>query len=103
MAVQIIIKEDEIEEHAEELITAARYFQEAPLNSIDNQSTISANENVQEAFTDSQKALARFGEALEQEAEQIRSLNLAFQELDGMMGKLLEQGMRYPTITDLNE
>ncbi|MCM1496638.1 MAG: TIGR04197 family type VII secretion effector [Bacteroides sp.] len=102
MAGQIIIKKDEIEEHAEELITVTQYFRETLLNSVDNRSTISANNNAQEAFADSQKALARFGEALEQEAEQIRSLNLTFQELDEMMGKLLEQGMRYPTITTLN-
>lgn len=99
MTDQIVINKKEAEAHTEELMTAARYFQEAPLNFMDNRSTISGNKCAQEAYDNGQKAIARFGKALEQEAGQIKSLNLAFQELDEMMAKLLEQGMRYSTIT----
>lgn len=99
MTNQIIINEKEVEAHAGELTTVAQYFQETLLNPADHRSVISANKNAQEAFGDAQKAIARFGLALEQEAGQIQSLNLAFRELDEMMAKLLEQGMRYSTIT----
>ncbi|MBQ8148638.1 MAG: TIGR04197 family type VII secretion effector [Lachnospiraceae bacterium] len=93
----------EVEEHAGEIATASAYFEEVLLIPSDNKSTISANENVQEGFAETQNALALFGQCLDQEAKNIRSLGLVFQEHDEMMKALLEECTRDTATESIGE
>ncbi len=95
----IILNEEELNNHADDFSTAAQYFSEAMLIPTDTLSDITANENVQETFSEGQRVLSMLGNNLDLEAETIRSMNQAFQEFDDMVAELYEQGMRYPTIT----
>lgn len=95
----IILKEEEINNHADDFSTAAQYFSEAMLIPTDTLSDITANGNVQDSFSEGQRVLSMLGNNLDLEAETMKSMNQAFQEFDNMMAELYEQGMRYPTIT----
>ncbi len=95
----IVVEEENVEEYAEAVDGAARYFKENPLVPYDSQSTISANGRGQSAYYHAQEVVAVFGSCLEREAANIRSLGAEFAEYDAMLAELWGSGTRYPVIT----
>lgn len=88
MANRIILNEEEIEEHAEDITLASKAFEEKKLTQPVKASTIVAYGNSQEEFKKAQDNITLFGTALAQDADNIRSLNVEFKEFDEMIGEL---------------
>jgi len=86
------LDDERISLEANSLAGAAGYFNAKTLGSADTRSTITANGSSKNAFRSAQDNIASFGGALDKEAENIRSLNLAFKEFDAMMGMLARGG-----------
>lgn len=99
MSEKIKINQTAVEDNATGLSGAATYFQGVTLIPTDGESTITANGKGQEAFGTSQRLIASFGETLEQEVTNVRSIGAAFEEYDKMMSQLWENGCRYETIS----
>lgn len=95
----IVVEEEYVEEYAEAVDGAARYFKENPLVPCDTRSTISANGRGHCAYYHAQEVIAAFGSCLEREAANIRSLGAEFAEYDAMLAELWNSGTRYPVIT----
>lgn len=94
MAQNIKINQTEVKENSELISKTEQYLSEETLSSKDNRTTLTANGKGQEAYDKSQKLLAALGQALAQEASNIRSLGLAFQEYDEMMANLRKSGSK---------
>lgn len=94
MAQNIKINQTEVKENSELISKTEQYLSEETLSSKDNRTTLTANGKGQEAYDKSQKLLAALGQALAQEASNIRSLGLAFQEYDEMMTNLRKSGSK---------
>lgn len=92
MAQDIKINQIAVKENSESISKAAQYLKEETLSSKDNSTTITANGKGQEVYNKSQKLLEALGKALDQEAGNIRSLGVTFQEYDEMMTKLRKSG-----------
>ena len=88
MTEQIQISRQNIEEDAGRIESAAGYLIKAPLDSQDTRSTIPANEKGRAAYDSSQEGIFNLGNLLDQEAENIRGLNAAFEKFDEMMRQL---------------
>lgn len=88
----IDIKDGKAEQDASGISSAAKYFSGSSLTPIDSRSTITANQKSQDAFNTAQSGITSFGAALDQDAENIRSLGVAFKEFDEMMGRLSAGG-----------
>lgn len=94
----IQLNQDIVDQDAQVIADMSAYFAENPLCPSDDKTTISANSNGKSTYAASQRLIAAFGEAMDQEAVNIRELGLVFKEFDEMHAKLLEAGTRYPVI-----
>ena len=92
MAQDIKINQIAVKENSESISNSAQYLKEENLSPKDNSTTLTANGKGQEAYDKSQKLLVALGQALDQEAVNIRSLGVTFQEYDEMMTKLRKSG-----------
>ena len=88
MADKIQVNRQNIENEAMQIESAASYLMKVPLDSQDTRSTIPANANGKEAYERSQERISALGDLLDQEVENIRELNEAFEKFDEMMGLL---------------
>jgi len=79
---RISINNRSLEERATALKNAGNNFDEQVLTPIDDESTISANQNAQNAFQEAQQGNSLFGQALETSSEQIKEIGDRFLELD---------------------
>lgn len=77
-----------VEAEAAQVSSAAGYFTARTLTTQDTISTITANANSKQAFTQSQGNVSTLGKALDADVENIRNLGDAFEEFDRMMGTL---------------
>lgn len=87
MAEQIRISRQNVEEDAGKIESAACYLMKTPLDSQDTRSTIPANAKGKAAYESSQEGISNLGNLLNQEAENIRGLNTAFEKFDEAMGR----------------
>lgn len=92
------VNQDYVEEYSTNVSGAASYFRVNVLVPCDGKSTISANGKGKGAYAASQSAIELFGQCLEQEATNIRSLGAKFAEYDEMLTDLWNSGTRYPVI-----
>lgn len=99
MADSIHINDTSVREEAAQIESAAAYLGKVLLSPQDIRTTLPANENGKSAYERAQERISRLGVLLDQEADNIRSLNMAFAEFDEMMGRLRENGSRRPVIT----
>lgn len=77
-----------VDEAANKINGASQYLTGQGLSSADEKSTITAVNNSSVSFKNSQTLVTSLGATLNQEAENIRSLGVAFKEFDEMMGEL---------------
>lgn len=98
MPEEISISSANAESDAQAMAGLAQYLCETVLIPADSKSTISANGKCHTAFIKSQQEIAAFGITLEQEAANIRSVNLAFVEYDELISTLMGNGSRVPVI-----
>lgn len=89
---EIRVNQAAIEANVEAISGAASYFNDAALTPVDSKSTVTANARGQEAYAKFQKMKNKFGNAIKQEANNIRSLGVTFQEYDEMLSELWENG-----------
>ncbi len=89
---EIRVNQAAIEANVEAISGAASYFDEAALTPVDSKSTVTANTRGQEAYAKFQKVKNKFGNAIKQEVNNIRSLGVTFQEYDEMLSELWEKG-----------
>lgn len=94
MAQNIKINQTEVKANSELISKTEQYLSEETLSSKDNRTTLTANGKGQEAYDKSQKLLTALVQALAQEAVNIRSLGLAFQEYDEMVTNLHKSGSK---------
>lgn len=87
IAGMIQINRQNVEEDVERIESAAFYLKKVPLDSQDMRSTIPANAKGKTAYDRSQERISGLGKLLDQEAENIRELNAAFEKFDEMMGR----------------
>lgn len=99
MAERIQINHRKAEEDAMGIKSASVYLQNVPIVSADIRTTLPVNANGKAAYERAQDRISKLGALLDQEAENIRGLNVAFAEFDRMLGKFEENGGRYPVIT----
>ncbi len=99
MAEGIHINHEKAKEDAMGVKSAAVYLQSVPLVPQDMRTTLPANAKGKRAYSRSQDEIFRLGTLLDLEAENIRSLNVAFEEFDRMLGEFEKNGSRYPVIT----
>lgn len=92
MAERLQVDRDTVESEAQTIGSAVEYFKSSTLTPTDTRTTLTANEKAKSAFETAQEGIGAFGAALNQEASNIRSLNVAFEEFDSMMGKLSANG-----------
>ncbi|MDD3361693.1 MAG: TIGR04197 family type VII secretion effector [Hespellia sp.] len=81
-----------VEGSAAQIANAANCFQIRNLSSQDSRSKISANANGKRAFQEAQANMQAFAVALDQDAANIRSLNVAFHQYDAMISDMLKNG-----------
>jgi type VII secretion effector (TIGR04197 family) len=81
------VNQETVNEQADAL-SAAVHFETKTLTNIDNESTITANTGGKNAFQSSQATASGLGNALDKEAENIRSLGVSFEEFDQMMSTI---------------
>lgn len=98
MAERIHINQEQAEENAGRIESAASYLADVPLVPQDTRTTLPANAKSKDAYGRSQARIAELGRMLDQEVKHIRGLNAAFREFDEMMGRLEAGGKRYPVI-----
>ena len=96
---RIQINYERAEENAIRIENAAGYLQNVSLVPQDMKTTLPANANSKEAYERAQERISSLGTLLDQEAENIRGLNVAFEEFDRMLGRFAESENRYPVIT----
>lgn len=92
MTQNIKINQTAVKGNSESISKTAQYLKEETLSQKDNSTTLTANGKGQEVYDKSQKLLVALGQALDQEAVNIRSLGVTFQEYDEMMTKLRKSG-----------
>ena len=80
------------EVNVEAISGAARYFDEVALIPSDSRTTITANVKGQAAYAKSQNLKKNFGDAMKQEASNIRNLGVTFQQYDDILSELWENG-----------
>lgn len=95
-----IINLDASEEYSSNIQSISNYFSVTPLVPEDSRSTIAANQNGKNAYYKSQEALDKFADALDKDAENIRSIGLAFKECDDLISGLYESGYNGTTISE---
>lgn len=81
-----------VEGGAARIASAANCFEKRTLPSKDTRSTISANQKSKSAFQEAQSNMESFAAALDQDAANIRSMNVAFQQYDAMISDMLRNG-----------
>lgn len=91
MAENICVNQEKIQEDANQLEGAAACLKSKPLSSPDTRTTISANAGSRLCYEKEQENLELFGVFLDQEAEKIRGLGIAFAEFDEMIGGFSER------------
>ena len=96
---RIQINCERVEENAMSVENAADYLQNVTLVPQDMKTTLPANANSKTAYERAQGRIASLGTMLDQEAKNIRGLNMAFEEFDRMLGRFGENKNRYPEIT----
>ena len=79
------------EEDALQIENAAAFFQATSLNPDDEDTTLTANVNLHSEFKAAQDLFESLGKAMNQEAINIRSTGVAFEEYDRMAADLLER------------
>lgn len=99
MSDKISVDKEQVEHDAEAIAKASQYFTQVDLMPLDMRSTITANENSKTAYQRAQDGIAAMAVALDQDVENIRSLNVAFEQFDQMMGELSASGSRTPAAT----
>lgn len=87
----ININEATVEGDAAVIANASSAFTSVGLSSTDGESTISANANSQNAYNKAQESIADFGETLNSDVANIRSLNLKFKEFDELINIINSQ------------
>jgi type VII secretion effector (TIGR04197 family) len=92
------VNQETVESEAVTIANAAKYFEPSMMTPIDTRTTLTANQSAKSAFETAQVSIGAFGELMDQEAANIRSLNVKFKEFDTMMGTLAESGLRAPNI-----
>lgn len=92
MSKEIKVNQEAVECNADAISGATQYFDVVALTPSDNQSTITANAKGQAAYAKSQEIKKSFGDAMKQEASNIRSLGVTFQQYDEMLSELWENG-----------
>ena len=98
MADNINISGECTERYATGISSVTDYFVKAELLHSDDKSTIRANANGKNAYTESQTALELFGNCLEQEAKNIRELGADFAQYDEMLADLCEINSCVPSL-----
>lgn len=96
---RIQINCERVEENAMGVENAAVYLQNVSLVPQDMKTTLPANANSKAAYERAQGRISNLGTMLDQEAKNIRGLNMAFEEFDRMLGRFGENKNRYPEIT----
>lgn len=96
---KIQVKRESAEADAVRIESAAACLAAAPLDSQDMRTTIPANASSKAAYQRFQERIASLGTMLDQEVNNIRSLNVAFTEFDEMMGRLTADGGRGSVIS----
>ena len=91
MAENIYINHEKVREDAECVEGAAAFLKYIPLSSQDARTTLPASVKSRISYEQTQKNLARLGASLNQEAQNIRSLNVAFAEFDRMSGEVFKR------------
>ncbi|MEG0721931.1 MAG: TIGR04197 family type VII secretion effector [Lachnospiraceae bacterium] len=81
-----------VEGGAARIASAANCFQKRSLSSTDSRTTLSCNEKSKTAFQDAQSNMEAFASALDQDAANIRSLNVAFKQYDAMLSAMMRNG-----------
>lgn len=96
---EIKVSESNVEQDAINIEGAGWYFKEDYLCPSDTKSTITVNATGKNAFAESQTVIAQFGQAMEREVCNIRSIGAEFKEYDQMMTQLWKNGQRFQTIS----
>lgn len=91
MSNTITINYEGVDNCAANIAGAAKYFAETPLTSCDTKTTICANGRGKLAYGNAQSVIALFGTCMEQEAANIRSLGVEFEEYDKLLAMLWEK------------
>mgnify|MGYP002509592322 CR=1 FL=1 len=99
MAERIQINHGKAEQDATGITNAASYLQKVSFVSEDMRTTLPANANCKAAYERSQERISKLGAMLDQEAENIRGLNVAFAQFDRLLGRFEENGGRCQAIT----
>lgn len=94
MSKEIKVNHGAVETNVEAISGAIQYFEQVALNPSDGKSTITANAKGQEAYGKSPKVKKIFGDAIQKEASNIRSLGVTFQQYDEMLSELWEKGFK---------
>ncbi len=95
----IYISEEAVEKDAEKISGAAAYFMPDALVPTDGRTTLIANSAGQQAYAAAQQIIGTFGENMEREVTNIRSIGASFTQYDAMMAELIRSGTRYPVWT----
>lgn len=90
MSKEIKVSQAAVEANVTAISGTNQYFMGVALAPTDNQTTISANAKGQEAYAKSQAILESFGDAMEQEIANIRSIGITFRENDKMVWGTVE-------------
>ncbi|WP_075721380.1 TIGR04197 family type VII secretion effector [Roseburia sp. 499] len=90
MSKEIKVSQAAVEANVTAISGTNQYFTGVALTPTDNRTTIVANTKGQAAYAKSQAILESFGDAMEQEIANIRSLGIAFQEKDKLVWEIQE-------------
>ena len=90
MSKEIRVNQAAVEANVTAISGTNQYFRGIALAPTDNRTTIAANAKGQAAYAKSQAILESFGDAMEQEIANIRSLGIAFQEKDKLVWEIQE-------------
>lgn len=86
----INVNKSTVNTYSEGVSGTAKGFEYDQLKSTDYETTISAASNGRKAYYSAQRADVLLGNCLEQEAKNIRSLGVAFQQYDEMLASVAE-------------
>lgn len=90
MGNELQINSSDVENSATEISSVAAQFRGTALFPVDDKTTIMANEKCKVAFGQAQNGIESFGNALGEEAQNIRSIHIAFKEFDTMLSKMMK-------------
>lgn len=99
---QVAVNLENAKNHSKKINSIAECFTYKSLTSADDKTTISANKALKEAYSKSQYVFNDFGEKLALDAEHIKSIGIAFKQIDELHTELVKKHSMGPTITSAN-